>query len=137
MSASWPSTTSWMSAAWRYAVTGALLVGVAVLALWPWMDEAGRRGLLAAGVTALPIQVAAFAALVRFRGRTRSFLAVWAGGTVARMAVVLTVGWMVLQAGGDGAVVMPLALAAFFFALLLLEPVYFRFRAVGGEARRP
>jgi len=110
----------------RYAVAGVAAVGVSVLALWPLLDSAGRGAVLVAAAVALPIQVAAFAALVRYRGRSKGFLAVWAGGTLVRMTAVLVVGWVVLQSGADGAVVLPLALAGFFFGLLLLEPVYFR-----------
>jgi hypothetical protein len=115
-----------MSASLRYGGTGALVVGLTVLALWPFLDPAGRRGVLVAAAIALPVQVAAFAALVRHRGRMNGFLVVWAGGTLLRMLVVGTAALVAVRSGTDGAVPMLLALAGFLFGLLLLEPIYFR-----------
>jgi len=110
-----------------------LIVALVVLALWPFLDPTGRRGVLMAAAIAVPIQIAVFAALLRFRGQMNGFLAVWAGGTLLRMAVVGLVAFLAIRSGTDGTVPMLLALAGFFFALLLLEPMYFRPRPT--EAR--
>lgn len=110
----------------RYALTGGVAIAAIVGALWAFLDPAGRTGVLLAGAVALPVQVLAFWALRRFRGRGNAFLAAWVGGTLARMAVVGVVALVVIRSGMDGAVPMLLALAGFFFGLLLLEPVYFR-----------
>ena len=96
------------------------------LALWPWLDADARRGVVLAGLIALPVQITAFWLLLRYRDRLNGFLAVWAGGTLVRMAVVAVVATVVIRARMDGAVTMLLALAGFFFGLLLLEPVFFR-----------
>jgi hypothetical protein len=53
------------------------------------------------------------------------FLAAWVGGTLLRMTVIAVVAFVAIRSGMEGAVPMLLALAAFFFGLLLLEPVYF------------
>jgi CDP-diglyceride synthetase len=122
-----------MSAAGKYALSGAAIVGVSTAALWPWLDPAARSGVLIAGLVALPLQVAAFALLLRYRGELTGFLAVWAGGTLFRMVVVSVVATLAIRSRAEGAVPMLLALVGFFFGLLLLEPVYFR----PGVARRP
>lgn len=118
-----------MSAAARYAVAGAAIVAASTAALWPWLDPAARSGVLVAGLVALPIQVAAFSLLLRYRGELTGFLAVWAGSTLFRMAVVGVVAMLAIRSGAEGVVPMLLALAGFFFGLLLLEPVYFRSEA--------
>jgi len=118
-----------VSAAAKYAVTGAAIVAASTVALWPWLSPAGRSGVLIAGLVALPIQVAAFILLLRYRGELTGFLAVWVGGTLVRMVVVAVVALLAIRSGVEGAVPMLLALAGFFFGLLLLEPVYFRSEA--------
>jgi hypothetical protein len=110
----------------KYAVTGVSIVALSVLALWPFLDPAGREGIVIAAAIALPIQVGAFAALVRYRGQLNGFLAVWVGGTLLRMLVVGLVAVFAIRSGADGGIPMLLALAGFFFGLLLLEPMYFR-----------
>ncbi|MCG6956235.1 MAG: hypothetical protein LJF04_09610 [Gemmatimonadetes bacterium] len=115
-----------MKASLRYAVTGSVALGAIILALWAFLDPAGRRGILLAAAIALPVQVAAFAVLVLCRTRYRRFLAVWAGGTLVRMAIVIAVAVLLVRSHVVGAVATLLALAGFFFLLLLLEPLYLR-----------
>jgi hypothetical protein len=115
-----------MSASLKYAATGVGVVAAIVLGLWPFLDAAGRSGVLIAAGVAVPVQVFAFAALIRFRGGLNGFLAAWLGGTVLRMVVIAVVAFLVIRSDTEGAVPMLLALAGFFFGLLLLEPVYFR-----------
>ena len=115
-----------MSPSLKYAVTGAAVVAVIVMALSPFLDAAARNGVLVAGLIAIPVQVTAFWALNRHRGELNGFLAAWVGGTVLRMAVLGVVAFVVIRSGSEGAVATLLALAGFFFGLLLLEPVYFR-----------
>lgn len=107
-----------------------MTVCVTVLALWPLLDAPGRGAVVAAAALALPIQIAAFAALVRYRGRANGFLVAWAGGTLVRLTAVVLVGTLMFRSGAEGAMAMSLALAGFFFGLLLLEPFYFRPRPV-------
>jgi hypothetical protein len=96
------------------------------LALWPFLDPESRRGIVIAAAIALPVQIGAFALLIRYRDNMNGFLAIWAGGTLVRMAVVGITAVIVIRSGAAGAVPMLLGLAGFFFGLLLLEPIYFR-----------
>lgn len=115
-----------MSPSLKYAATGFAGIATFALVLWPFLDPASRNGILLAGAVALPVQAIAFAALHRFREDPNGFLAVWLGGTLVRMGVIAVVAALVIRSGMQGAVPMLLALAGFFFGLLLLEPVYFR-----------
>jgi hypothetical protein len=115
-----------VSTSLRYGAAAVAVVGVLTLVLWPFLEPAGREGVLVAAAVALPIQLAAFAVLIRFRGRVTGFMAAWAGGMAVRALAVAAVAFVVIRSGAEGAVPMLLALAGFFFALLLLEPVYFR-----------
>lgn len=115
-----------MSPSLKYAATGGAALTLIVGALWPVLDAAGRSGVLLAAAIAMPVQVGAFWALRRFRGDPNAFLAAWIGGTLLRMVVVGIVAVAVIRSQMDGAVPMLLALAGFFFGLLLLEPIYFR-----------
>jgi hypothetical protein len=85
-----------MSASVRYGAFSVALIGLLTLGLWPFLDAAGRMGVLVAAAVATPIQVGAFVAI------------------------------LVIRSGSASAIPMLLALAGFFFALLLLEPVCFK-----------
>lgn len=115
-----------MSPSLKYAATGFAGIATFAVVLWPFLDPASRNGILLAGAVALPVQALAFAALYRFREDVNGFMAAWLGGTLVRMGVIGVVAAVVIRSGMQGAVPMLLALAGFFFGLLLLEPVYFR-----------
>lgn len=115
-----------MSASVRYGASSAALIGILTLGLWPFLDVAGRMGVLAAAAVAVPVQVGAFAVLVRYRGEVKGFMAAWVGGMAIRAAALLVVAVLVIRSGTASAIPMLLALAGFFFALLLLEPVFFK-----------
>lgn len=115
-----------MSSSLRYAATGAGAIALMVLALWPFLDAAGRNGVLLAAAIAVPVQVLAFSILNRSHGQLNGFLAAWVGGTFLRMLVLAVAAIAVVRSGMEGAVPMLLALAGFFFGLLLLEPMFFR-----------
>jgi hypothetical protein len=115
-----------VSASSRYAVSAIGIVLLATLTLWPWLDEQGRQGVLTAAAIAITVQVMAFALLLRYRHSLSTFLAVWVGGTLLRMLVVGAAALVSIRAASPGAVPMLLALPAFFFGLLLLEPLYLR-----------
>jgi len=85
---------------------------------------------LLAALVAYLVQMVAFFMLVRFWGDGKRFLLVWVGGTVVRIGVILVVALVVSQ--GDSLPPAPtlLALAGFFFGLLLLEPLFLRPRGV-------
>lgn len=115
-----------MNATLRYVASGVGVLTLATLALWPLLDAPGRRGVLAAALIALSVQGVSFACLLRGRETIEGFLAAWVGGVAVRMLTVGVVAAIVIRAGVEGAVPLLLSLAAFFFGLLLLEPLYFR-----------
>lgn len=123
-----------MTTSVRYGVSAAVVLAALTLALWPFLDPSGRRGVLAAAFLALPVQVAAFAVLVRAKGRPRGFMGAWVGGMAARALTLVAAAALAIRSGTESAVPMLLALAGFFFALLLLEGIYFK-AAPGSSAR--
>jgi hypothetical protein len=110
----------------RYAVVGTAVVGGAFLLAWPFLDPVGRRGVAIAAAVAIPVQVISFTAMLHLRTRLNAFLLAWVGGTLFRMAAIGIVATVVVRSGGEGVIPTLLALASFFFGLLLLEPIYFR-----------
>ena len=115
-----------MSREARYAGVGAVGVLAVIVVLWPFLDAASRTGVLIAAAVALPVQWVSFTALMRFRGKPNSFLGAWVGGAVLRMAVMGLVAFLAVSRGAEGLIALLLALTGFLFALLLLEPVYFK-----------
>ena len=110
----------------RYGATGLLVLLVVATGLWPFLDADGRRGIALAAAVAYPIQLLAFWLLIRYRQEMNRFLAVWAGGTLVRMAVIVGVGLWATRFETVAPIPMLLALGGFFFVLLLLEPAFFR-----------
>lgn len=110
----------------RYALVAFVILAVVVIGLRPWLDSRGRLGVLVAALIAYPVQVSAFALLIKSRDRANRFLAVWAGGTVVRFAVIFAVAFLVFGMERIAAAPTLLALAGFFFGLLLLEPAFLR-----------
>ncbi len=94
--------------------------------LWPFLDDRGRAGVALAALIAYPIQVFAFGLLVRWRDRMDRFLAVWAGGTLVRMVIIGVATFFLIGAERVAPIPTLLALAGFFFGLLLVEPVFFK-----------
>lgn len=113
---------SWVS----YAAVGLVLVAGITLALWPWLDVAGRRSLAVAAAVSWAVQVAAFALLVRSRIEPGRFLAAWAGGTLVRMGIIGAAAFVLARTSSLAPLPTLLGLAGYFFVLLLLEPVFFR-----------
>jgi len=111
---------------YRYA--GVALVAVAVVTggLWPWLSPSGRLGILVAALVAYPVQVLAFFLLVRFRGHRSRFMVVWMGGTLVRMGLILVAALLLTRVVELPPAPTLLALAGFFFGLLLLEPLFLR-----------
>jgi hypothetical protein len=119
----------------KYAVAALLLIAAVTAALWPFLDQPSRRGVLTAGLIALPVQVLAFTLLVRRHGQANGFMAAWAGGMALRAVVVVITAVVVVQTQTAGAVALLLSLAGFFFALLVLEAAFFRTTVGKGMAR--
>ena len=110
----------------KYGASAVALIGLLTLGLWPFLEPAARLGVLTAAAVAIPIQIVAFAALMRYRGQLKGFVAAWAGGMALRALTLLVVAFLVIRSGTESAVPMLLSLAGFFFALILLEPIYFK-----------
>ncbi len=85
---------------------------------------------MVAALVAYPIQLVAFILLVRFWSDGKRFLMVWVGGTVVRMGVILLAALIVSQSEALPVATTLLALAGFFFGLLLLEPLFLRPRGI-------
>ena len=115
-----------MRALLGYALAGLLIVAVAVAGLFPFLDEAGRRGILIAAGVAYPVQVVAFGLLLRARGDPSRFFAWWGVGVVVRIGVVVVAGLIALRIESLGAEALLLSLAGFFLVLLLIEPVFLK-----------
>ncbi|HWV58200.1 MAG TPA: hypothetical protein VNZ57_12175 [Longimicrobiales bacterium] len=112
-----------------YALTGLLLVAIAGAVASGVLPEVDGRAVWVAGVLSLVVQVVAFAALMALRDRRLGLLMAWAAGVVMRFGVVLVAGIWLVRVAGYPPLALLLSLAGFVFALLLLEPVFFRLGA--------
>ncbi|MFC1660527.1 hypothetical protein ACFL3S_03535 [Gemmatimonadota bacterium] len=110
----------------RYGVTALLAVLLAIAGLWPILSEPARTGVLVAGAVAWPVQLLAFGFLVRFWGKPQRFLLVWVGGTLVRMGAIVLAAILLVRVRELPPAPTLLALAGFFFGLLLLEPLFLR-----------
>jgi len=124
-----------LNASLKYGGAGVLLVGAITGALWPFLGDPARWGVLTAALVALPVQLVAFSVLLRYRGRTQGFMLAWASGMALRATAVVVTAVVVVRSGTPSAISLLLALAGFFFALLLLEPLYFKADATKTELR--
>ena len=110
----------------RYALAGLLMIAMAVTALFPFLDEEGRTGVLLAAGVAYPVQVTAFGLLLRARGEPSRFFTWWGVGVAVRIGVVIIAGLVALRIESLGAEALLLSLAGFFFGLLLIEPAFLK-----------
>jgi hypothetical protein len=107
-----------------------LVLLLANAGLWPFLTHPGRIGVAVAALVAFPIQMVAFFMLIRFWGEGNRFLLVWVGGTVVRMGVLLLAALALWRSDTLPPAPTLLALAGFFFGLLLLEPLFLRPRGI-------
>lgn len=108
----------------KYAGAALAILAAANGVMFPWLDGPGRAGLLVAAAITFPVQVAAFALLCRHAVRPAEGLVVWIGAAVVRMAIVIAVGLAVTLLPALSPATTLLGCAAFFFVLLMLEPVF-------------
>ena len=108
-----------------YALVGAGVLGVLAGLLGWLLGPQAARSIWWAAAIAYVVQLAAFAALLKFRRRATAFLAVWGGGILVRMAVVLAGAYWVMRSDVLEPAPALLGLAGFLFVLVLLEPVFF------------
>jgi hypothetical protein len=110
---------------------GYLATCLAVVAGTVWMLDRflaaeQKTGLRVAAVAALTLQVAAFAARLRWGTTPTRLLATWVWSTGARFTAVLAMGIAAWRYEALDPVTSLVGLAGFLFAMLLLEPVFFR-----------
>jgi hypothetical protein len=117
----------------RYALVGLLMIAMAVAALFPFLADEGRLGVLLAAGVAYPVQVTAFGLLLRARGEPSRFFVWWGVGVAVRIGVVVIAGFVALRIESLGVEALLLSLAGFFFGLLLIEPVFLK--AAGKDAK--
>lgn len=115
-----------------YALAGLALVAPGAGILYGVLGPEAGFGVLVAAAVALPVMVVSFAVLVRTRGAGSGFFAAWIGGVLLRLLILGAVVAAVLAVDALDPAATLLALAGFFFALLLLEPLFFRKAAGGG-----
>lgn len=115
-----------MRALVRYALAGFLMIAIAVAALFPFLQDEGRRGVLLAAGVAYPVQIVAFGLLLRARGEPSRFFVWWGVGVAVRIGVVVVAGLVALRIESLGAEALLLSLAGFFFGLLLIEPAFLK-----------
>ncbi len=113
-----------------YAGISTVLVGVSALLVGLGFRQPDRAAVWVGLSAAWLVQLAAFAILLAAtRRRPKLVVAGWTAGTILRMAVIGLAAWLTL----GGALDLPpeptlVALVAALFALLVLEPVVFRYR---------
>jgi hypothetical protein len=107
-----------------YALAGAALLGAGALGLGTLVGPPDAAALRVAGLAAYAVQVPAFAALVGARG-SRFFVA-WGGGMLVRLGLIGGAGVWLARTQAYPAASLLVGLAGFLFALLLLEPFFFR-----------
>lgn len=107
-----------------------VLVGLSAVLIKFAVPPPARFGVWAGLASAWLVQIAAFALLLAAtRRRPTLVVAGWTLGTLLRMAVITAAAWLTLR----GVLDLPpeptlVALVTATFALLLLEPVVFRYR---------
>jgi hypothetical protein len=111
---------------YRYGGVALLALLLTTAGLWPWLSSGARAGVLVAALVTYPVQLVAFFLLVRFQSDRRRFMWVWMGGTAVRMGVILLAALVLWRMEGLPPAPTLLALAGFFFGLLLLEPLFLR-----------
>lgn len=109
-----------------YLVTCLALVAGTVWTLDRFLGAEQRTGLRLAGIAALTLQVVAFAARLRWGTTPTRLLATWVWSTGARFTAVLAMGLAAWRYDALDPVTSLVGLAGFLFAMLLLEPVFFR-----------
>ncbi len=102
------------------ALLAALAAGVAAV-----VQTADAAGVRQAAVIAWPVQLAAFAMLVKGR-RGMGFMAAWASGMALRFAVVGGAALWVTRTEGPDPASLLVSLVGFVFVLVLLEPLFLR-----------
>jgi len=107
-----------------YAVASGVAVGVGVVGAGWLLGPQDAAAIRVAALAAYAIQVVSFAALASARGP--GFFLAWGGGTLLRLGAVLGAAVWLGRTQARPPLPLLLGLAGFLFALLLLEPIFFR-----------
>jgi hypothetical protein len=110
----------------RYALAGLVMVAIALAALFPFLNDEGRRGVMLAAAVAYPVQVVAFGLMLRARGEPARFFVWWGAGVAFRIGIVIIIGLVALRLESLGVEALLLSLAGFFFGLLMIEPAFLK-----------
>ena len=108
-----------------YGLSCSLLVVGVGLGLYPLLDPVQLDGLMLAGAVAVGLQLASFAARVRWATTPNRLLATWVWSTGARFAAVLAMALAAWRFEGLDVVTSLVGLAGFLFVMLLMEPAFF------------
>ena len=120
-----------MKAVATYAVMALVVVSIPTGIVWYASGAPAAVGVTTSAGVAYGVMVASFALMMRFRDEGGRFLAAWAGGAFARLLALAVTAFAVVRLEALAPAPTLLALASFFFVLLLLEPVFFRKRESG------
>ena len=108
-----------------YGLSCSLLVVGVGLGLYPLLDPVQLDGLMLAGAVAVGLQLASFAARVRWATTPNRLLATWVWSTGTRFAAVLAMALAAWRFEGLDVVTSLVGLAGFLFVMLLMEPAFF------------
>ncbi len=114
-------TTARATGVFAATTLAVVLAGGWVLTL-VYPGDAARRAVLASGVVAVVVQLAAFA-IARRAAVRQNAVAGWGLGALLRMAVLALYALVVVQALGLASVPAMVSLAVFFFVSTLVEPL--------------
>jgi hypothetical protein len=113
-----------------YAGSAALLVGLFAVSVGFMFEPPVRQGIWLGLAAAWLVQVVAFAVLlVATRRQAKNVVAGWTLGTFIRLATLTALAWLTLsEVWAFPPEPTLIALVGGLFALLLLEPVFYRYR---------
>jgi hypothetical protein len=112
-----------VSRTFSYAAACLALSTLGILVSWLTMSPEGFAGVVTAAALAVPFQIAAFSALKWAWERPKRVLAVWIGSGILRLALI-GVAVALVSAWALPVLHTLLALTAFLFVMLILEPVF-------------
>ena len=118
----------------RYGIACAAFVAAVVLVAALLMERASWMGVASAAAVALPVQIVLFAVMSRSPLGTNRFLAAWVGGMLVRMVIVGLVAWVLYRDPGLPEAPTLLGLVAFFFVMVLMEPLFLGLRVSRGAS---
>jgi len=112
----------WIRRMVRYMVAaGGLAIAMVVLGS-SLVGPEGQRGLMAAAIVALAVQIPSFGILAATQPGSARYLAVWLGSTLVRFGVIAAFAFAIAGTEGVDLVVSLVALAGLLLIMLLLEP---------------